>query len=42
MLIILLDDDPPPTTRFISDFFGTIPDFPEREEQGRYEIRDSL
>lgn len=41
-VIILLDEDPSPVTRFISEFFGTIPDFPERDEQGRYEIRDSL
>ncbi len=41
-VIILLENEVPTETRQMSEFFGAIPDFPEREDQGSYEERASL
>jgi hypothetical protein len=36
-VIILLENEVPGQSRFMSEFFGSIPDFPEREDQGTHE-----
>lgn len=42
-LIILIDDKPSLNNgKKLTDFYGSIPDFPERAEQGKFEIRESL
>ena len=33
---------PPGRHKSLHDFFGILPDFPERAEQGQYEKRDVL
>lgn len=41
-VIILLENEAPTEARQISEFFGAIPDFPDREDQGSYEERTPL
>lgn len=41
-VIIILDEAPPKKTSFLKDFYGSIPDFPERVPQGDYEERVPL
>ncbi|MEX2443590.1 MAG: hypothetical protein WD492_08295 [Alkalispirochaeta sp.] len=41
-VIILFENETPATTQFIGEFFGSIPDFPDRAEQGTIETRDTL
>lgn len=42
-IIIILDEDIPSSkNKKLKDFFGAIPDFPERADQGNYEERDEL
>jgi len=37
LLTILLENEVPGQSRSMSEFFGSIPDFPEREDQGTHE-----
>ncbi|OGU42582.1 MAG: hypothetical protein A2X61_17135 [Ignavibacteria bacterium GWB2_35_12] len=40
-MILLIDDkSSQKNEKKLSDFFGSIPDFPERDEQGNFEIRE--
>jgi hypothetical protein len=41
-VIIILDEPPLKKTSFLKDFYGSIPDFPERVPQGDYEGRVPL
>lgn len=41
-VIILFDTDRQLSCCSLGDFFGSIPDFPERDEQGKHEDRDRL
>ncbi|MCI0513079.1 hypothetical protein L0128_07710 [candidate division KSB1 bacterium] len=42
-IIILIDDESTsPKPRFLKEFFGILPDFPERSHQGEYEPRELL
>ena len=41
-VIIILDDEPPKKASFLKDFYGSIPDFPERVPQGDFEERVPL
>ncbi len=41
-VIILLDDDVVENSPSLSDFFGSLPGFPDREPQGAFEVRDEL
>ncbi|MBI5323706.1 MAG: hypothetical protein HZB41_00215 [Ignavibacteriae bacterium] len=42
-LILIFDDNPSGKNgKKLSDFYGSIPDFPERDIQGRFESRDIL
>ena len=41
-IIIILDDYKEQTNISLKDFFGSIPDFPERAEQGNYEKRKEI
>jgi len=41
-VIIIVEDDVPKKTLFIKDFYGFIPDFPERASQGTYDERMAL
>ena len=42
-IIIIIDEDiPREKKKFLKDFYGAIPDFPQREPQGEYEVRESL
>lgn len=41
-VIILLDSAVSSESHSISEFFGSIPDFPERDDQGTYEDRSRL
>ncbi|MCI0512721.1 hypothetical protein L0128_05875 [candidate division KSB1 bacterium] len=42
-IIILIEDDIQlPKPKFLKDFFGILPDFPERADQGEYESREIL
>ncbi len=38
-IIIILDDDKTLKNNGLKDFFGSIADFPDRDEQGNYEER---
>ena len=42
--IIIMMDEPiqPKPKKSLKDFFGSIPDFPERSPQGEYEKRENL
>ena len=42
IIIIIEDSVKKYTKNKLVDFFGTIPDFPDRQLQGDYEERDSL
>ena len=42
-MILIFDDNPSGKNgKKLSDFYGSIPDFPERAEQGRFEAREIL
>ena len=41
-VIIILDEAPPKKAFLLKDFYGSIPDFPERAPQGDYEERVPL
>jgi hypothetical protein len=41
-IIIILEDKVRVKRKSLSEFFGIIPDFPERFSQGGYEERESL
>ena len=42
-VIIMMDESPQlKSEKKLKDFFGSIPDFPERLPQGEYEDRESL
>jgi hypothetical protein len=41
-IIIILEDKVRGKKKSLSEFFGIIPDFPERFNQGGYEERESL
>lgn len=43
-IIILIDEpnDTKQSEKNLSDFFGSIPDFPDRAPQGDYDERESL
>ncbi|MBN8220359.1 MAG: hypothetical protein J0L53_05515 [Spirochaetes bacterium] len=41
-IIVLVDESGAPGSKSLTDFFGAIPDFPERAPQGEYEKRESL
>jgi hypothetical protein len=40
--IIIIIDDQGRKKSFLKDFYGSIPDFPERSDQGDYEERTPL
>ncbi len=41
-IIIILENDLKRNNKSLKEFFGLIPDFPERFPQGGYEERESL
>ena len=41
-VIILLEDDVAEPLPSLRDFFGSLPDFPDRGPQGAFEVRDEL
>jgi hypothetical protein len=42
-IIILIDEElSSPKSKLLKDFFGILPDFPERSQQGEYEPREIL
>ncbi|MFZ5629755.1 MAG: hypothetical protein ACOY5B_11540 [Spirochaetota bacterium] len=41
-IIVLVDESSAPAGKSLTDFFGSIPDFPDRAPQGEYEKRESL
>ena len=41
-IIILTEEEENSNKKTLSDFFGAIPDFPERSPQGDYENREHL
>jgi len=42
IIFIMEDEIPSVKSKTLKDFYGTIPDFPERTSQGDYEKRDEL
>ena len=41
-VIIILEDETPKGKKHLIDFFGILPDFPDRFPQGEYERREPL
>ena len=42
IIFIMEDDLQPVKNKTLKDFYGAIPDFPERNSQGDYEKREEL
>jgi len=42
IIFIVEDEDLPVKNRSLMDFYGSIPDFPERADQGEFEKREEL
>ena len=42
IIFIMEDDLQPMKNKTLKDFYGVIPDFPERKSQGDYEKREEL
>ena len=42
IIFIVEDEERPGRNKTLKDFYGAIPDFPERADQGEYEKRDEL
>lgn len=41
-VIFIIDEDVTINKKSLKDFFGVLPDFPERASQGEFEIREEL
>ena len=41
-VIILVEDEAAPAARELKEFYGVLPDFPDRGDQDVFEVRDEL